>query len=196
VRHRIGDEPGPARRGEEHFAHGPSYEIRNALVRLLHERAGRGPTEAKAVISRDQVVVTLRDCLTIGEKTLADAGRTEVVLGHRRALNHALRAEACAVVEQVTGKRVIAYLADQHHDPDIHARLRPRPTGRHEAKRRSCRVNTPLGTLSHSWSRSIRLAITVVPTIKKASAVSHESSANAAPIVPNREAEFPIRVGM
>lgn len=97
----------------------PSLIITNAIVGLLRAQAGRGPMRAKTVIGSDTVVVTLRECLTTVERTLAGAGDHQHVMRGRHALHLALRDEATAVVEEVTGKRVIAYLADQHHDPDI-----------------------------------------------------------------------------
>ena len=93
--------------------------ISNTIGRLLRSHAGRGPTKARTVMSSDLVVVTLRDCLTTAERTLVDADLTEYVKRTRDVLYEAIRGAATAVVEEVTGKRVVAFLAAQHHDPDI-----------------------------------------------------------------------------
>ena len=93
--------------------------INNAIVQLLRAHAGRGPTKAKTMISADLVVVKLGDCLTPLEKSLADGGHAEVVKRTRSVVHNEMREEATAIVEAVTGRRVVAYMADQAHDPDI-----------------------------------------------------------------------------
>ncbi|MBW3607457.1 MAG: DUF2294 domain-containing protein [Actinobacteria bacterium] len=51
-----------------------SAAISNAVVGLLHDYTGRGPTMARTTIGADTIVVTLRDSLTKAERTLADRG--------------------------------------------------------------------------------------------------------------------------
>lgn len=95
------------------------FAISNAIVQLFRTHAGRGPTKAKTLISTDFVVVTLGDCLTALEKTLAGGGEAELVRHTRHALHSGMREEATAIVESATGRRVVAYLCDQANDPDI-----------------------------------------------------------------------------
>jgi uncharacterized protein YbcI len=71
------------------------------------------------VIASDLAVVTLEDCLTKAEKTLAAQGRRPLADEMRAALHDAIRADAIASVEAVTGRRVVAYLAAQEYDPDV-----------------------------------------------------------------------------
>ena len=106
---------------EQHHAGGGStgLQISNAIVRLLRLHAGRGPTKAKTTITQELAVVTLRDCLTVAEASLADGGHGQHVKNGRHALHHAIRAAAIAVVEDASGRRVAAYLSDQHHAPDV-----------------------------------------------------------------------------
>ena len=52
--------------------------ISEALVRLLAESTGRGPTKARTTIDRDLVVV-LHDSLTPGERFLLDSDRHDEV---------------------------------------------------------------------------------------------------------------------
>ena len=93
--------------------------ITDGIVRLLRENTGRGPTGANTVISSDLAVVTLAECLTTAERTLADRGRSDAALELRAALHERIRADAIAVVESITGRPVVAYLAAQESDPDI-----------------------------------------------------------------------------
>ena len=96
--------------------------ITNAVVGLLRSHAGRGPTKARTVVSSDLIVVHLRDCLTVGEKTIHDSGQRELLARVRDVLHDAIREEATAAVEEISGRRVVAYMHSQEADPD-HALL-------------------------------------------------------------------------
>jgi uncharacterized protein YbcI len=96
-----------------------SAAISNAVVGLLHEYTGRGPTHARTTIGPETIVVTLRDCLTKAERTLAERGQQLEVLAMRRAFQNTMRAELVAAVEALTGRRVEAFLSDNLHEPDV-----------------------------------------------------------------------------
>jgi uncharacterized protein YbcI len=57
--------------------------ISTAAVQLLREYTGRGPTKAKTAINGDIVTLLLADTLTKGERTLAENGHADRVLGLR-----------------------------------------------------------------------------------------------------------------
>jgi uncharacterized protein YbcI len=97
--------------------------ISAVLVHLLAKYAGRGPTVARTTIGRDHVLVVLRDTLTKAERTLKDAGNTEVVIEGRQGLQGALKNEAIEAVEAVMGREVIAFMSTNHLEPDIAAEL-------------------------------------------------------------------------
>lgn len=96
-----------------------SAAISNAVVGLLHDYTGRGPTHARTTIGPDTIVVTLRDCLTKAERTLAEHGQAVEVLAMRRAFQNTMRTELIAAVERLTCRRVEAFLSDNLHDPDV-----------------------------------------------------------------------------
>jgi uncharacterized protein YbcI len=96
-----------------------SAAISNAVVGLLHDYTGRGPTHARTTIGPDTIVVTLRDCLTKAERTLAQRGQALEVLAMRRAFQNTMRSELIAVVETLTGRTVEAFLSDNLHEPDV-----------------------------------------------------------------------------
>ena len=77
-----------------------SAAISNAVVGLLHNYTGRGPTRARTTIGADTIVVTLRDSLTKAERTLADHGQSLEVLAMRRAFQGAMRDDLVAAVEK------------------------------------------------------------------------------------------------
>lgn len=59
---------------ESPIARDPRAAISTAVVGLLNDYTGRGPTQAHTTIAADMIVVTLRDCLTRAERTLASRG--------------------------------------------------------------------------------------------------------------------------
>ena len=96
-----------------------SSAISNAVVGLLHDYTGRGPTHARTTIGPDTIVVTLRDSLTKAERTLASRGQALEVLAMRRAFQNTMRDDMIAAVEALTGRSVEAFLSDNLHDPDV-----------------------------------------------------------------------------
>jgi uncharacterized protein YbcI len=96
-----------------------SAAISNAVVGLLHDYTGRGPTHARTTIGPDTIVVTLRDSLTKAERTLAQRGQAIEVLAMRRAFQNTMRDDLVAAVERLTGRPVEAFLSDNLHEPDV-----------------------------------------------------------------------------
>jgi uncharacterized protein YbcI len=95
-----------------------SSAISNATVRLLSEYTGRGPTKARTYITGDLVSVVLQDTLTKGERSLVRNGETDLVLQTRKAHQKTMKAALVASVEEITGRTVLAFLSDNHVDPD------------------------------------------------------------------------------
>ena len=105
--------------------------ISEAVVRLLAENTGRGPTKARTTIDGDLIVVVLQNSLTPGERYLADASRGEQVLDMRRAYQDAMRSDCIAAIEQLTDRTVTAFMSANHIDPDLAAEvfiLKPQTT--------------------------------------------------------------------
>jgi uncharacterized protein YbcI len=85
-----------------------------------HRRyTGRGPTRARTTINGEWIFVTLSDTLTKGEQKLAHTGRAQFVRDTRKAFQDAMRDEFVAEVEALTGRTVVAFLSDNHIDPDV-----------------------------------------------------------------------------
>jgi uncharacterized protein YbcI len=93
--------------------------LANLMVRLVNDYAGRGPVRARAYNDGDMVCVVLQDTLTRGEQSLVSNGDESLVLATRRAHQAAMRAEAIAGVEELTGRTVRAFMSDNHIDPDV-----------------------------------------------------------------------------
>jgi uncharacterized protein YbcI len=96
-----------------------SSAISNAVVRLLAEYTGRGPTKARTHINDDYIAVVLQDTMTKGERSLVRDGKVDLVLDTRKAYQQTMREDLIAAIERLTGRTVFAFLSDNHADPDI-----------------------------------------------------------------------------
>ena len=105
---------------EEHPRNGsPSAEISRSAVKLLREYTGRGPTKARTTINTDSVMIVLGDILTKGERKLAENGKAERVLDVRHDYQMVMREELVAMVERTLDRKVVAFMSDNHLDPDL-----------------------------------------------------------------------------
>jgi uncharacterized protein YbcI len=64
-------------------------------------------------------VSILRGGFTRVERTLVDTGQVESVYQMRRSFQQVMEKEFCQVVEEATGRKVIAYMSSIHVDPDL-----------------------------------------------------------------------------
>jgi uncharacterized protein YbcI len=97
----------------------PAARISNHVVKTLSSYTGRGPTKSFTHINHDLVTTVLRDTLTKGEHSLVKDGRAQLVRDMRRAYQDTMGDDLVAGVEDVTGRRVIAFLSDNHIEPDL-----------------------------------------------------------------------------
>jgi uncharacterized protein YbcI len=97
--------------------------ISNAIRQLVADYTGRGPTRARTTIRDNVVVVLLEDTLTKGERRLVAKGRDHRVIDYRREFQDAMRDDAIASVEQLTGRTVTAFMSANHIDPDLAAEV-------------------------------------------------------------------------
>jgi uncharacterized protein YbcI len=93
--------------------------ISNTVVKTLARTTGRGPTQAKTTLGENGVFVVLQDGLTVGEQSLTDAGQGQAVLDLRRRWQTVMQAEICHDIEELTGRKVIGFMSDNHIDPDL-----------------------------------------------------------------------------
>jgi uncharacterized protein YbcI len=98
-------------------------EISTAIVRMLREYTGRGPTKAQTTIRDNVVLVMLEQALSKGERVLVQKGRGENVLALRHEYQEAMRDESSDKVAELTGRRVTAMMSANHLDPDLAAEI-------------------------------------------------------------------------
>jgi uncharacterized protein YbcI len=94
-------------------------ELTNAMVRLYKELFGRGPTKARTdYAGPDTVVATIENSLTAAERNLVALGEHQRVREVRMFFQHASEHEFENTVEQITGRKVRAFVSgiDTAHD--------------------------------------------------------------------------------
>jgi uncharacterized protein YbcI len=96
-------------------------DISNGMVRLHREAYGRGAERVRTIWQRNYIVSFLEDIYTSAERTLLDAGEQEAVRGTRLAFQRAMEPKFREVVEEATGRKVIAFFSQVHFDPDMAA---------------------------------------------------------------------------
>ena len=97
----------------------PAAMISTVAVQLLREYTGRGPTKARTVVNEDVVTVLLADTLTKGERKLVESGQSARVLTLRHDFQQVMRDDLVALVEDQLGRKVIAFMSQNHIDPDL-----------------------------------------------------------------------------
>jgi uncharacterized protein YbcI len=93
--------------------------ISTAAVQLMREYTGRGPTKAKTLINEDVVTVLLADTLTRGERKLVESGHSDRVTELRHDYQLLMREDLVEIVERQLERKVIAFMSQNHIDPDL-----------------------------------------------------------------------------
>jgi uncharacterized protein YbcI len=98
-------------------------QISTGLVQLHSRYYGKGPTKAKTHMVDDTVVCILRGGFTTVERTVLGTGEVESVYQMRRSFQQAMEENFRLIVEQATGRDVIAYMSSIHVDPHLAVEL-------------------------------------------------------------------------
>jgi uncharacterized protein YbcI len=94
--------------------------ISNSIVGILREHYGRGPMKAKTYVLDDIIVVVMRGSgFTPLEQTIMDSGRPDRIVAMREDFQHDMAGRYKETVEELTGRRVLAFLSQAHVEPDI-----------------------------------------------------------------------------
>ncbi len=93
--------------------------ISTGLVQLHRSYYGKGPTKAKTYLMNDSLICILKGGFTTVEQTLIESGDVNAVYSIRRSFQDAMKDRFTTVVEDATGRKVIAYMSQIHHDPDL-----------------------------------------------------------------------------
>jgi uncharacterized protein YbcI len=94
--------------------------ISNRFVQLLRDHYGRGPIKAKTYALDDLVVCVMRGSgFTPLEKTMMGAGDGEQVVAMRENFQEMMAERYKGMIEELTNRRVLAFLSQAHIEPDI-----------------------------------------------------------------------------
>jgi uncharacterized protein YbcI len=96
---RLPDEPGGSLRSA----------LANAIVGVMKQYYGKGPTAAKAWILDDYVFVALDGGLTRNEESLIADGKEDAVRAYRLAFQETMRDVMMGAVAELTGREVLTY---------------------------------------------------------------------------------------
>ena len=95
-------------------------QISTSIVGILREHYGRGPMKAKTYALDDVVVVVMRGSgFTALEQTIMDSGQPARVIAMREEFQAVMAERYRETIEQLTGRRVVAFLSQAHVEPDI-----------------------------------------------------------------------------
>src|SRR5882757_5592946 len=93
--------------------------ISTSIVSILRESYGRGPTKAKTYLLDDLVVCVLRNGFTALEETMVAEGRKGEVVEMRHEFQQMMGTRYKERIEELTGRKVVAFLSQAHIEPDI-----------------------------------------------------------------------------
>ena len=96
-----------------------AVEISNQLNSSHREHFGRGASNVKTVISKGFVITFLEEIYTPFEKTLISGGHEQLVIDARFAFQQMMRDNYTNTIEKVTGRKVRAFLSQNHINPAI-----------------------------------------------------------------------------
>src|SRR5436190_15485301 len=94
--------------------------ISSSIVGILREHYGRGPMRAKTYALDDIIVVVMRGSgFTPLEQTIMDSGEPDRVIAMREDFQRVMAARYRETIEELTGRKVLAFLSQAHVEPDI-----------------------------------------------------------------------------
>ena len=95
-------------------------QISTAIVGILREHYGRGPMKAKTYALDDVILVVMRGSgFTALEQTHMDSGQPGRVVAMREQFQEVMAKRYSETIEELTGRRVVAFISQAHVDPDI-----------------------------------------------------------------------------
>jgi uncharacterized protein YbcI len=94
--------------------------ISTSIVAILREHYGRGPMKAKTYALDDIIVVVMRGSgFTPLEQTIMNSGEPDRVIAMREDFQRVMARRYRETIEDLTGRKVLAFLSQAHVEPDI-----------------------------------------------------------------------------
>jgi uncharacterized protein YbcI len=94
--------------------------ISTSIVAIIREHYGRGPMKAKTYALDDIIVVVMRGSgFTPLEQTIMNSGEPGRVVAMREDFQRVMADRYKQTIQELTGRRVVAFLSQAHVEPDI-----------------------------------------------------------------------------
>ncbi len=104
--------------------HSVTMGVSNAMVKIYKEQFGRGPTKVRTNFAGpDTLISTLQDSLTPAERSLARLGEHQRLRDMRTFFQHAGEEQFRGAVEQITGRKVWAFVSGIDTSEDVSAEV-------------------------------------------------------------------------
>jgi uncharacterized protein YbcI len=98
--------------------------VSKEMVSLHEQYHGRVPAKAKTLMMGDNLLAcVLGGVYTTIEKTLIELQRTTIVQETRSLFQQAMQGKFIDTVERLSGRRVLAFISNQHVGPDLEIEL-------------------------------------------------------------------------
>ena len=108
--------------------------VSEAMVSMHERYHGREPATAKSLMMGDDLLTcVLGGVYTDVEKTMIELQRTTTVQETRSAFQDAMQHKFIETVERLSGRRVLAFISNQHVGPDLEIELFVLAPGNHDA---------------------------------------------------------------
>ena len=91
--------------------------VSTAIVALMKQYYGRGPTAAKTYLMDDNLVGVMQDGFTTVERTLLNAGQDHLVRDVRLRFQEEMGPEFIGAVEEILGRKVLGYMSQVVFEP-------------------------------------------------------------------------------
>jgi uncharacterized protein YbcI len=93
-------------------------EISNAMVGLMKDFYGKGPTKAKTFLNDNYVFCVMEGGLTRNEQTLIERGHEDLVRTYRLRFQEAMEEPTVEAIQRITGRNVIGYHSQIVFNPE------------------------------------------------------------------------------
>lgn len=113
-----------AQHADVHEGRSVQLAVSNAMVGIYKELFGRGPTKTRTSFAGpDVLVTTLENTLTPAERSLVAMGEHERLRDTRTLFQYANEKRFCGTVEEITGRKVRAFLSAIDTSQDVSCEL-------------------------------------------------------------------------
>jgi uncharacterized protein YbcI len=104
--------------GQGERPHSVRAEISNAMVGLMKDFYGKGPTKAKTFLNDNYVFCVMEGGLTRNEETLIQRGHEDLVRNYRLRFQEAMEEPTVEAIQRITGRNVIGYHSQIVFNPE------------------------------------------------------------------------------